>query len=174
MHREVKDRRIIVENALRAVAVMNVPVENRHFVDFLITLLRIPRRNSNVVEKTKTHGPIRCGMVSRRTHRHKRVPGGSLHDRIDSLTGSAGTPQCCFQRLSGNKSVAVEITFAVTYGLFDLLKEMRCVTGLNIAAPRFLRLDLEQCGPKTCITTQGIHHDLIAFGTLRMIRTGVM
>ena len=55
MHRKEKHRRVVEENPLRAVAVMNVPVDDRNAFDLLVAILRVTRGDRDVVEKTKAH-----------------------------------------------------------------------------------------------------------------------
>src|SRR5262249_25136446 len=86
MHRKVEDRRIVVEDALRAVTVMHVPVEDRDALDVFVSLLGVARRHGDIVENTKTHGPIRRGVMSRRPHRDKGIPGSAFDYQIDRLT----------------------------------------------------------------------------------------
>src|SRR5918996_390418 len=50
MRREEEDGWIVVEDSLCAVAVMNVPVKNRDFLNLRILLLRVSRRHGHVVE----------------------------------------------------------------------------------------------------------------------------
>src|SRR4051812_2795478 len=53
MHRKEKHARIVKENSLRAVAVMNVPIDDRDAFDFLVAILRVTRRDRDIIKKTK-------------------------------------------------------------------------------------------------------------------------
>ncbi len=59
MLRKKEDGRIVKENSLRAVAVMHVPINDRHALDFLIFILRVTRRDRDVIEQDKIPSRVR-------------------------------------------------------------------------------------------------------------------
>src|ERR1051326_3707648 len=90
MRREKVDARIVVKNSLRAVAVMNVPIDDRDAFDLGIVLLRITGSDGDVIEQTETHRAFFSRVMTRRTHRHERVVDLAFHDQLNRLTRSAG------------------------------------------------------------------------------------
>src|SRR6185369_9320963 len=97
VHREIIDRWIVVKDSLSSVAVMNVPIDNRHTLDFLVTGLRIPSGDCHVIEKTKTHRPIGRGMMAWRTHGHKGRRRLAFHERVDRAAGRSRATQSRFE-----------------------------------------------------------------------------
>src|SRR5437667_11071764 len=91
MHRKEEDRGVVIENALRSVSVMHVPVNNCNSLDLRITILRIPSGHSNVIEKTEAHCPLSSRMMARWTHRHKRISCFARHHNVYCLTGATGS-----------------------------------------------------------------------------------
>src|SRR5690349_18286066 len=89
VRRKEVHRRIGVENSLRAVAVMNVPIDDRDLLDLRVLLLRVTRRNRDVVEKTKPHRAFFSRMMSGGTYRYERVLHFARHDQIDRLARRA-------------------------------------------------------------------------------------
>ena len=147
MRREKVDRRIGVENSLRAVAVMHVPVEDRDALDLRIVLLCVTRRHRNVIEQTKTHRSFFSRVMTRRTHGNESVLYLATHNQINSLARSSRRVSRCVERTHRDDRVRVEITGAFAYDTFDLLVELWRVSRLNIAARRFSRLHLHETGP---------------------------
>src|ERR1051325_9092042 len=89
VRREKVDARIIVKDPLRAVAVMNVPIDDRDSLDLRIVLLRVTCSNGDVIEQAETHRAFFGRMMSRWTYRHERVADLALHDQIDRLARRA-------------------------------------------------------------------------------------
>ena len=112
--RAAKKHRIIrVENILRAVAVVHVPIENRDSLD-AVDGLRVPGRHGDMVEKAEAHGAIRRRMVSGRSHRAKGVIDASGQRRIDGVHHATRRQSGNFPRTRANAHVAVgERAFAV-------------------------------------------------------------
>src|SRR5712691_7184810 len=79
MHRKEEDCWVVIENSLRSVSVMHVPVNNRNSLNLRITILRIPSGYSNVIEKTEAHCTLWSRMVARRTHRNKCISCFARH-----------------------------------------------------------------------------------------------
>src|SRR4030095_4082376 len=66
VRRKKENRRIVVKDSLRPVAVMHIPIDNRHALDFRVVPLGVTRRHSYVIEKTKTHRSLSRRMMARR------------------------------------------------------------------------------------------------------------
>ena len=82
------------DDVLRAVAMMDVPVDDRHPLDAQLSL-RPACRNRGRVEQAEAHRPITFGVVARRTrecepvatHRLDRRPGGEER-RLERRVGA--------------------------------------------------------------------------------------
>jgi hypothetical protein len=61
---------------------MHIPIHNHHLLQAML-LLNIPNRDRDVIEKTKTHSPIRLGMMPRRPHSAKGLVNFVIHDGIN-------------------------------------------------------------------------------------------
>ena len=122
MHRKIKNRWVVVKDPLRPVSMVNVPIQNRDAFDFFMSLLRVTRGHTYVVEKTETHGPIGRGVMARRPHGHKGIAGGPVDHQIDRLTRCTRTAQSGFQRLAGNHRVGIQVAPTFAHNLFDMLK----------------------------------------------------
>ena len=59
------NRRIFIKDILCAITMMDIKIDNQNAFYFVI-LLCISRRDRDVIEETKTHGPIDFGVMSRR------------------------------------------------------------------------------------------------------------
>ena len=60
MCRHVEHPGVVVEDVLRAIAVMDVPVDDRHA---LALLGQMRRSDGDIVEQTEAHRPVGHGMV---------------------------------------------------------------------------------------------------------------
>src|SRR4029078_3139077 len=60
---EEENRRILFKAMLRTVSVMHIPVDDEHAAQTVL-FLNVARRDSHVVEKTKTHRPVGFRMVT--------------------------------------------------------------------------------------------------------------
>ena len=116
---------------------MHVPIKNRHPLNFLVSLLRIARSDSYVIEETKAHRSIRRGVMSGRTHRHESVLRRAFHHCIDRLARRARSTQCGLERIARNQGVVIKVAFAFAYCFLDMFVVLRRVAGLDVAAPRF-------------------------------------
>ena len=88
MGRAVKDRWVGPEDVLRAVAVVDVEVDDRHPFGAMPPL-RVPGRDRRVIEETKAHRGFPLGMVPRRTGRDESVDGPPVHHLVDRQHGAA-------------------------------------------------------------------------------------
>src|SRR5207244_12649361 len=69
--RDVEDVGIALEAVLRPVAMVEVPVDDRHALDAVA--LEPGRRDRHVVEEAEAHGAIALGMVPGRAHEREAV-----------------------------------------------------------------------------------------------------
>src|ERR1035437_1289203 len=83
MDREVKDRRVLVENRLRSVAMVHVPIHDQH-PGQLVLLLDVLRGDGYVVKQTKPHCLVLRRVMARRANRPEGVLYLSLHHSVDS------------------------------------------------------------------------------------------
>ncbi len=81
MRGEKENGRIVVENFLRAVAVVDIPVDDHDALDAVL-FLRVARGDGSVSEEAKSFGAFRHGVVPGRAHGGESVAGASGHDRI--------------------------------------------------------------------------------------------
>ena len=88
MQRDEENGVVVLEDRLRPVAVVDVPVEDRHPLDAELRL-RPPRRDRNVVEEAEPHRAVPQGVVPRGTDDGETA----TPDRLD---GSAGGQQSRF------------------------------------------------------------------------------
>src|SRR5205085_3328530 len=170
----IEDRTVVIKNALRAVTVMHVPIQNGDPIDLLVLLLRISRGDGDVVEKTETHRAIRRGVMARRPDGHKRVFGRAFDYSVYRATRGARSAHRSFQRFARHHRVRVQITTALADRFFDVFEMLRRVTGLNIAASGFVGFDLDDPGPQIFIAAPYVDRHAIAFGPLRMMLPGLM
>ena len=65
------DVRLVLDERLRAVAVMNVPVDDQHS-SRPVLLPRVVRRERNVAEKAEAHRAVAQRVMTRRSHGAER------------------------------------------------------------------------------------------------------
>src|SRR5262245_49570032 len=97
MRTEIKDGTIVVEDILRAIAVVIIPINNQNSTDSML-LLKIARSDGDIVEDAKPHAAIRCCVMPRRTYRGERIANFAGHDRINDIQYAAGSELGCFKR----------------------------------------------------------------------------
>src|SRR4051794_22806043 len=93
MHREKVNRRVVVKNTLSAVAVVNIPVDDRDVFDLLILVLSVAGGDGDIVEQAKAHGVLRRSMMPRRPDRDERIGGLAVHDGVNRAASPAGAEQ---------------------------------------------------------------------------------
>ena len=98
MGRGIEQARILGEARLRAVAVMDVEIDDRDAGE-AVRLARPQRPDRDVVEETKAHRPPRLGVMTGRAHRAEGVVGFARHDRIHGGDHGPGRAQ---RRLAGS------------------------------------------------------------------------
>ena len=79
------------ECGLRAVAVVDVEIDDRHPVE-AVRLARPQRPDGGVVEQAKAHRPVGFGVMARRAHRAKGVVGLSA---TTASTAAMTAPAAC-------------------------------------------------------------------------------
>src|SRR5881296_2914530 len=92
MGAEVEHRAISVEDILRPVAVVDVPVGNQDAADAVFSL-RVAGADGDVVEDAEAHAFGRRCVVSRRTDDAEGVPGFSPNHSIHTVQNRAGSPE---------------------------------------------------------------------------------
>ena len=65
MHRHKSNGRIVLDECLRAVAVVNVPIDDQHAIDPL-ALAGVVRADGDVAEDAEAHAAVAKRMVTRR------------------------------------------------------------------------------------------------------------
>ena len=76
MRRDEERVALGLEDALGAVPVVDVPVEDREALDAELALQH-PRGDRDVVDQAKAHRPIRLSVMARRAERGERVGRGT-------------------------------------------------------------------------------------------------
>ncbi len=147
MGRHVQHVRIVVEDVLGAVAVVHVPIDDRHALPGCCELRRSDR---DVVEEAEAHRPVGHGMVSRRAARRKGDVTRSGLERVDGVEHGTGGPQRGGPRPGRRVRVGIEIAPASLAEAFELRHVARGVHTLEIVdgrQPGFAELDrIEQPG----------------------------
>ena len=103
---EEENRRILVKAMLRTVSVMHIPVDDEHAAQTVL-FLNVARRDSYVVEKTKTHRPVGFRMVTGWPHGAKRMLNVAAHDRINGRQRPARGQIGRLQRTRRHRRIAV-------------------------------------------------------------------
>src|SRR5262245_14167035 len=83
MRRAIHDARIAPENVLRSIAVMHVPIDDRHTLS-AVNGLGMARADRRLIEEAKSHRGRAFCMVSRRAHGDEGIVDLATHDLIDS------------------------------------------------------------------------------------------
>ena len=84
MRAHIENAGIVFKQVLRAIAVVDIPVEDENL--FLAMLfLQVARGNCNVVKKTKPQGSIMLGMVTGWANECKAVIGVAPRDLIGQI-----------------------------------------------------------------------------------------
>ncbi len=82
MDTEVKHVRVVVENLLRAVAVMHIPVDDQHLRKFVL-LLDVAGGDGHIVQQAEPHGPVARGVMAGRADGTKRIVDFTCDDGIN-------------------------------------------------------------------------------------------
>ena len=115
MRRAIHDGLVRPEDVLRAVAVMDVEIDDGRAGDAVLAL-RIARRDGGVVEKTKAHWPCRLGMVAGRPRRDEGVGGLLGQNLVDRKDRAANRAQSRL-KLPGDMEVSASICTRPCWGV---------------------------------------------------------
>src|SRR5687767_7429241 len=99
MGREIKDGIILPENILRAVTMMDVPIDDEDVFHAVLDL-SIPCGDCGIVEQAKSHGVVRRRMMTGRTDKRESSTAGFSKHGIDRRRCGAG------RQLGDSKGVA--------------------------------------------------------------------
>ncbi len=174
MHRKKVNARVIVEDALGAVAVVNVPVEDRDPLDLFVVVLCVSGGDGDIIENTETHRVFGRRVMSRRAGGDKGVLRFALHHGIDPGTGSAGREQCRIERLHRNCGVGIEPVEPVLHRSFDTFVMLRRMRREDEALRSLFRRDLVQARPQVGVTAECFHHGLVTHRGFGMPRPGIV
>src|SRR5207253_45821 len=73
VHRKIEKRSILIKDALRAVTVMYVPIDDGDSLDLFISLLCVACGHGDIIEKTKAHRSIGCRVMARWPQWHEGI-----------------------------------------------------------------------------------------------------
>ena len=93
MQRDEEYVGIGLEDVLRAIAVVHVPIENRHALDAMVA----PSGRGcdcGIVEEAEAECLVALGVVARRTHQRKRAAHLAEQHRLCRLEGRARSTAC--------------------------------------------------------------------------------
>src|SRR5205085_5778824 len=130
MRGEEEDRGVVVENPLRAVAVMHVPINDGDALDLRITRLRITRGDSDRVEETEAHCAFARRMMTGRARGQECVTRLARHDGINRATRAARRMQRRIERAQRAESVCAQVTKPFADGALDPFEVLRRVRRL--------------------------------------------
>ena len=106
MRRDVQHTRVLVENPLRAVAMMHVVI---HDDDPLhAERQRMRGRGRHAVVEAESHRPIALGVMARRPNQRHHARRARLNDGLDSANGGAGGQQRDVARVRRRVGVGIE------------------------------------------------------------------
>src|SRR5579872_1882904 len=100
------------ENVLRAVAVMDVEINNGDALGAMDGA-RVARRDRSVVEEAEAHRRLGLGVMARRAHRDESVGAAPAHHRVDGARRSARGATRRLERSWRHRRVGVEATQAL-------------------------------------------------------------
>jgi hypothetical protein len=106
VRRHVEDARVVLEEMLRAVAVMQVPVDDADAADTRRAQRR--RGDGNVVEEAETHRARVLGVMARRTHERKAIRDLAGTDGLAEVDEPAGGEARGVVRVRRRRRVGVE------------------------------------------------------------------
>ena len=86
---KVEDGVVLVEDVLRAVAVVIIEVDDEHAAD-AVDLLEIARGDGDVVEDAEAHAAVARCMMARRPNGTERILQAAGHHAVDGVQHAAG------------------------------------------------------------------------------------
>ena len=149
MQGDEQDRGIGVVDLLGAVAVVDVPVEDRHALE-PVGLLRVAGRDRDVVEQAEAHRPIDAGVVAGRAGQGEQAVGpvvGLHRDRVDRGEHRSRRQQALVERLRRDPGVGVEPERRVGARALEQLDEALVVGAQRVGHPRVPRRQDEELIP---------------------------
>src|SRR4051812_6605492 len=84
VHRHEMDVALALDERLRAVAMVDVPIHDQHALDAM-PLTRVVRADPDVAEETEPHRAIAERMVARWAHGAKRSPWSVAEREVDPV-----------------------------------------------------------------------------------------
>src|SRR5262249_45164585 len=114
MRRKKEDGWIVVKNTLCTIAMMYIPIDNRHVLNLGVVPLSVTGCHRNVIEETKTHRPLSGRVMTRRTNRYKGIVDLATHYQINCLTRSSSPITSGIKRTQRNHCIGVKVTRALT------------------------------------------------------------
>ena len=87
--RAIEDRRIVPDDRLRAVAVVDVPVDDGDPLGAVVAL-RLARGDGRIVEQAEAHRTVGLGMMARRPDGAEGVGHAAGHHLVDRQAGGGG------------------------------------------------------------------------------------
>ncbi|GBD18780.1 hypothetical protein HRbin27_01280 [bacterium HR27] len=112
MQRDKEDRRVVPKGVLRAVAMMDIPVEHHDALD--TAALGMAHRDDDVVEHAEPHAPVAHRMVTGRAHQAERVTRATVEHRIGEFDRCTSGEDRCFPGAWYHRRLRIEpaATFA--------------------------------------------------------------
>ena len=106
MHRHVEHLRIVLEDVLRAVAVMHVVVDDGDAVGAERAGVR--GGDGDVVVEAEAHRAVALGVMAGRPHQRERAACAAAHHPLDGVDRGAGREQRDLVRSRGRVGVGIE------------------------------------------------------------------
>ena len=110
--RRVHDGRIVPEDVLGAVAVVDVEIDDGDALD-AVRRLRVPGGDRRVVEEAEAHRRRRLGVVAGRPCGDEGVVDAAHDDLVDGECRSAGRAQSRFEGAGRHRRVGIELDRAL-------------------------------------------------------------
>jgi hypothetical protein len=120
MGRAIEQVAIGPEDVLRAIAVMDVEIDDRDALG-IVALAGIESGNGGIVEEAKAHGPARFGMMAGRAHRAKDIMRFPTEDGVDARDRGTRGALGRLERARRHEGIHVDLGESVRRrGLADL------------------------------------------------------
>ena len=100
----IEHTRIRLEGVLRAVAVVNIPVDDEDSFQ-VVNLLKMAGSNGHIIKQTKAQGGVSLGMMARRSHQAKGISNRTFHDSLSCCQHRPDRQTGYFVRLRANPVV---------------------------------------------------------------------
>lgn len=110
MRRTEQDAWIVLENILRPVAVMHIPINDGDALG-TVAALRMAGRNRNIVEKAKAHSRGALGMMSGRAGSNEDIICSAGKHVIDRRRCRTDSRQRGIQAFGTDIGIAVELDY---------------------------------------------------------------